>query len=150
MHYLVIIRHGEFTEGESKLNEKGKEQIQQLIPLLRDLHPVVHSSLGPRSIESAEIIAQELGIENEPKEIFGSNSRSLQSTHYSQAFLFLKEIKDNVVVVSKGEWADDFITYFSREYLHTEIAPISLERGSGVLINCERGEIARIPTSLTV
>lgn len=30
MNYLILVRHGEFDEGEENLNEKGREQIKNL------------------------------------------------------------------------------------------------------------------------
>lgn len=88
-------------------------------------------------------------MQNEPKEMFGSNLPSIESVHYAGALSFLKDKKEDVVIVSKGEWANDFITYFSREYLHKEITPLSLNRGNGILIDCKTGKITEIPLGLT-
>lgn len=138
MRYLAIIRHGEFTEGEAELNEEGRRQMRALVGRLKDLNPVVYSSLGPRSIESAHIIADGLAVsEPEAFEFFGSRAYSNEAEHYSAALSFLKNIDENVVIVTKGEWADDFVPYFAKEYLHENVAPVSLGRGEGVLVNCK-------------
>lgn len=131
MEYLAIIRHGEFNEGETSLNEKGRAQITSLIPLLKRLNPTLYSSVGPRAIESANLLAKGLGIKSNTLECFGSNSRSSESLSYQTAYDILDNIERNVVIVSKGEWANNFISFFCQRALNLKLSPMQLERGRG-------------------
>lgn len=145
MQYLAIIRHGEFTEGESRLNAKGRMQMDKLAPLLSELNPVICSSVGPRSIESARLLASRLVKECKAFEFFGSSARSGEEVFYPKAFDFINETTGNIVIVTKGEWADDFIPYFFDKKFGTQLISASMERGGGVLINCENGNLAELP-----
>ena len=145
MQYLAIIRHGEFTEGELKLNAKGRKQMDKLFPLLSELNPAIYSSVGPRSIESAKLLASHLVKECKAFEFFGSSARSGEEVFYPKAFDFINEANENIVIVTKGEWANDFIPYFFNKKFGTQLIPTSLERGEGVLINCENGDLTKLP-----
>jgi phosphohistidine phosphatase SixA len=144
MRYLAIIRHGEFTQGESKLNAEGRKQMGRLALLLYELNPIFYSSVGPRSIESAELLASHFKKVPQPFEFFGSNARFGEYVFYPEAFRFINEITESVVVVSKGEWANEFITFFYEKKFGTKPAIVPLERGTGVLINCENGDLIEL------
>jgi hypothetical protein len=131
MRYLAVIRHGEFNEGEAKLNEKGKEQIRSLIPSLRDLNFKIYSSLGPRSIESATILAEGLGTSISPMEIFGDMNQ------LEKAAEFIAAQKENVVIVTKGEFANPLVSLFLRQYLRQAINLAPMAKGEGILIDVE-------------
>lgn len=145
MKYLAIIRHGDSGPGHTNLNDKGKDQMRRIASQIKDIEPAIFSSPGPRAIESAQIIAGELGSETGAKAFFGSRTRGQEALNYPAALAFLKNSDANVAVVTKGEWANDFISYFRKEYLNTETSPVFLERGEGVLIDCKSGVIARLP-----
>lgn len=145
MKYLAIVRHGEFSEGETKLNKIGKEQMLNLVPLLEPLNPCVYSSTGPRSIESASILAEVLNKEFEPIQFFGSRTRGEEVQSYRDAYRFLDVRIENVLVVTKGEWANEFIPYFCKKALNLDVSVYSLERGTGVLIDCGKKILKPLP-----
>ena len=135
MNNLFVVRHGDFDIGSTKLNEKGKAQIERIAKLLQDKEVAVYSSLGPRSIESAEIIARLLQVNYKQKEVFGSNSKINQNIFYKRAVNYLKRVNSDVVIVTKGEYATNFIKYFSKRYLGTSFPKQTLKTGQGVVIN---------------
>lgn len=137
MNNLFVIRHGDFDIGSTKLNEKGKAQIERIAKLLKNKGVTVYSSLGPRSIESAEIIARLLQVNNKPKEIFSSNTKMNQGVFYKKAVGYLEDIDGDVVIVTKGEYATNFIKYFGKKYLDISFPKQTLKRGQGVVINCQ-------------
>ena len=128
MEFLILIRHGEFDEGEEKLNASGREQIQNLAAKIKGYSPKIYSSLGPRSIESATILAKEWRSEVTSLDLFHSieNAR--------EAFDLLKQSNENVVIVSRGEFVTPFAAYFARDLgIYTQIKPIP--KGDGLLID---------------
>ena len=145
MKYLAIIRHGEFTEGETTLNEKGRAQITSLVPILKQLNPKIYSSVGPRSIESANLIADKLHITNHALECFGSNTRSSENIYYQSAYDLLSKVEGNVVIVTKGEWANDFISFFCNKAMNIKVGQFQVERGRGVLVDCLNKKVTPLP-----
>ena len=145
MNYLAIIRHGEFDGGETKLNEIGKKQMADLVSIITPLKPQGFSSIGPRSVERANILARELHTRFESFEFFGSSSREGETRYYLHAYNFLDTLSENAVIVTKGEWANEFIPYFCKKALNIDVLAYSLERGTGVLIDCKEKLLEHIP-----
>ncbi|MES2006806.1 MAG: histidine phosphatase family protein [Patescibacteria group bacterium] len=138
MKYLILIRHGEFNEGEEKLNEKGREQIKNLAVKIKDLEPKIYSSLGPRSVESATILAEALKSESTSLELF-------HSIDYAREVLtLLKQIEENVVIVSRGEFVTPFAVYFTKEVFGKELEIEPIMKGEGVVFDVEFGTYAII------
>ncbi len=147
MKQLIMVRHGESDLGSQELNSRGREQIQSLALHLRGLRPLVLSSMGPRSIESATILARELGSMVVSNEFFGSSRREDQANYYLSAVTFLEQETaqdDTVIIVTKGEYITDFIPFFGDRYLGV-IFPISeLQHGKAVMIDCVSRTISEI------
>lgn len=131
MNHLILIRHGEFDKGEEKLNEKGKEQIKSLAAKVKDFNPKIYSSVGPRSVESAAILAKELESEATSLEIFHSVENA------GEVLWLLKQTQENVVIVSRGEFVTPFATYFAKEFLGKDIGIKPISKGSGLVIDIE-------------
>ncbi len=142
MKHLTIVRHGEFTAGEAKLNAVGIAQMNSVLVSIRHQDPLVYSSVGPRAKESAHIIAAGIGKQSEAFEHFGSNSNADESVYYQSAYEFLNKIDDNVIVFTKGEWIANFVPYFCKRALGLQIEPITLKRGESVQIDCITKEIS--------
>lgn len=145
MQKLIIIRHGTFDEGETVLNTEGRKQIEVLAPVLAELNPVIYSSVGPRAIESAAILASCLKRESYAFEFFGSHSRADEEKYYSEAFALIKDASENMVIVTKGEWANGFIPFFVEAVSGEDIDGVALERGEAVMIDCENGDFTQLP-----
>ncbi len=129
MYKLYIIRHGDFDAGTTRLNNAGKAQIMYIASVLQQENLLIFSSLGPRSTESAELLACLLAKNSTPKEIFGSNTKANQSIYYKKALNYIKKLKSDVVIVTKGEYANSFITYFGNQYLNKPFSKQNLKKG---------------------
>lgn len=76
MERLILIRHGETDKNiagrvhsshdPEELNEAGKQQLLQTVQRLKELSPVkIYSSKEKRAVQSAELLAQGLGLSTE-------------------------------------------------------------------------------------
>jgi phosphohistidine phosphatase SixA len=138
MKYLILIRHGEFDEGEEKLNEKGREQIKNLAAKVKEYNPKIYSSLGPRSVESAAILAEAVDSPCTSLDI-------LHSMDYAkEVFVLLKQTEGNIAIVSRGEFVTPFAAYFAQELLGKDIKIKAISKGSAVLMDIEAGTCATL------
>jgi len=117
---LFLIRHGDFDKGSTDLNKTGRNQALKVAKQIRKSNlnnrVRIYSSLGPRSIETTEIIASKLGVENRPKSVFGSNyhETTLQFSELAKrASDILRHDKRATIIVSKGE----FLLELSKFYM---------------------------------
>lgn len=136
MKSLILIRHGEFDEGKESLNERGNEQIKSLAAKIRGFEPEIYSSLGPRSVESAAILAKELGSDTTALDLFHSMDRA------PEVLELLKQSNKNIVIVSRGEFITPFAAYFAKEFLRKDIIIEPIIKGGGIVFNCPAKEIS--------
>lgn len=138
MRYLILIRHGEFDEGQETLNQKGREQIKNLVPKIKQFKPKIYSSLGPRSIESASILAGGLESQYIPLDIF----HSIDTTQ--EALIFLKQTEENIAVVSRGEFLNPFAAHLAKEFFDKGLSIRPILKGNGLIFDIKLGTYATI------
>lgn len=139
MEKLILARHGEFDPDTSVLNQRGIEQANALAHALKryvSQEIVLLSSTGPRAIETAEIIAKNLGLTTMAYEELGSTIRGQEKANYPAALeIIIKQTKPVVVVVTKGEFIKDFFDYFGREKLSIGFPEQKVEKGSALVLD---------------
>jgi phosphohistidine phosphatase SixA len=137
MNRLFLVRHGAYTPGQNFLNERGRKQTEQIT---KDLSSqvdkqavVVLSSTGPRSIETAQKIAAELGTIVEQNAALIAQGHSGES--FERAFLILRNQKTNdVVLVTNGKFISGFPDFVCRRLMNREFGTIPIEKGVAAIV----------------
>ncbi|NBD73454.1 hypothetical protein GVX82_00215 [Patescibacteria group bacterium] len=138
MRYLVVARHGEFNEGKSRLNDRGREQVRVLAEKLAGYEiGKVFSAMGPRSQESAGMVGRALDVAVHAQHCFGhADNEQDETDSFSEALALVRTQREGVLIVTKNEWAKHFIPFVANELLGTfQQNPIELERGEGVVFD---------------
>jgi hypothetical protein len=140
--HIVIARHGDFDEGESKLNANGRAQIEELADRLKARFGAndvaVYSSTGPRSKESAQLIAEKFNVESQELTEFSPVDRKKCHLQHPDAYQFL--VKQPVttqllIIVMAGEFAKGLFDYVGKEAWGIRFGERKLERGQGLVFN---------------
>lgn len=105
---LFLVRHGDFDLGSSSLNEKGREQsaiLADKINLQIQSEKIeVFSSDGPRSIQTAQIIASKLNISSMTSSLYGGKTEQVIIENCKKAAHQIKLSKANIIIVSRGKF----------------------------------------------
>lgn len=147
MRYLVVARHGEFNEGKSTLNDRGREQMRVLAEKLAgDEIGKIFSAMGPRSQESAHLLGNALDIPVISDTCFGcAGNEHDETASFPEALALVRTQSEGVLIVTKNEWAKHFIPFVANQLSGTfQQNPIELERGEGVVFDSKEKQTKQL------
>jgi len=147
---LIIIRHGHYDNGSESLSKYGKEQCKatagNIARLTREFSKIqIFTSDLPRSIETGEIVASELRID-EVKSLF-----DLRTEHYHSREevypVIEKRIKDEtelVIIVAHFEMPSGLVCSFINKKFGKELDPSISQNAKGYLCCMHTGSVSTI------
>ncbi len=118
---IFLVRHGDFDIDSLTLNQTRRNQALKVAKQIRkstlNNRVRIYCSFGPRSIETAKIIARVLGCKNLPDGLYGDKYKESVNElqiKAKQAFDQLKPSQKATIIVSKGE----FLLELSKLYMN--------------------------------
>ena len=159
---IILIRHGETNKNASEkihlvndpepLNELGRKQIQKTAEKLlgRKLHKI-YSSLEPRAIESAKIVASLNKIDHQSHKNLGERNWGV---HQSKFWLEIKEILDHMSIEKRHKWipkGGESWEQFEKKLTRAVHEIIKDNEGKTVVVVTHGGSLrAMMPTFLNI
>ena len=149
MSRLAIVRHGKYG-SDYRLNDQGRAQIQTLAERLNQSFDyeqeiaLVLSSIAPRAIDTAEIIAQILQAPVETHELLWSENSHPENLE--EAYKLVQSSRnraDLLVLVTHYEYTEELPALFGRRDLSQRFYQ-HVKKGEGIILNYRDKYIARI------
>lgn len=142
MKKLIIARHGAYGD-DLNLSPFGQQQMMSLAKQIKGHingdRVVILSSTAPRAQQSAEILAQHLGVIHQLHDLLWSDSDHPHDHH--EALKLVRTHKDSVdviVLVTHLEYGEEFPQFFSnRELNGTRMDGNGIGKGQAWIIDCE-------------
>ncbi|KKT26439.1 MAG: Protein containing Phosphoglycerate mutase // Nucleotidyltransferase [Parcubacteria group bacterium GW2011_GWA2_43_9b] len=144
MNFLVIVHHGDYDE-QHQITKKGRSNILGWVQQLRDLidgnRALLLSSTAKRASQSAQVIAESLGVPFEEHEILWADYMHSEDTKGLMALIDKrKDEAEIIILVTHLAYVDRFPLRFARDVLAIPVpdaghAPIPLS-GEAVAIDC--------------
>lgn len=136
MNTLILIRHGFYDDDSGNLNEYGKEQMENLAPKVQ---PFINgtvkllSSIAPRSIQSANIIAKILEIEVQRERILWSDNQ--HRCNFDKLYEIINSIKeDTVILMTHLEYTEGFPFFFLKKRTGSDHYYSNIDKGEAIVI----------------
>lgn len=149
MSRLAIVRHGDYGRDD-RLNERGRLQMQVLGTRLAQSFDteremaLVLSSIAPRAVDSAEILAGILKAPIEQHEVLWSEASHPEDLE--AAYKLVQSVRaraDLLVVVTHYEYAEELPGFIGQRDLKKPYWE-SFGKGEGVVLDFRSRNIARI------
>ena len=159
MDNLFSARHGSY-DGNYRISDEGREQILKLVDAIQEITGeqgvYLLSSIAPRAIDSANIIAEGFGIEiNIDPYLWSANDAPLGEESYMwnpdrrrllDVVQSREDEADNLIVVSHYGVAEDLVSgYMERGLVAGDLR--ELEYGEAINLNLADGTQRIIPSS---
>lgn len=148
MKKLIVFRHGAYDEKTGRLDEDGREWLvrvaERVKPHLEGRVRIL-SSTAPRAVDSAEVLAAQLGLEGVEQHLvlWSDNEHRMNLPGVGTLVFQCSFDVEVLILVTHLEYAESFPTYFAEEMLHSDIEPYQVSYGCARVIDCEeRTEIA--------
>lgn len=105
---VFLVRHGDFDIGDAHLNKNGRLQSERLAEKIKlavgNEMCIVHSSTGPRSIETAKIIASSFNIEVVVDDVYSGKTNLEIFTNAQKVTEQISQLNCYKVIVSRGKY----------------------------------------------
>lgn len=140
MKKLIIVRHGH--DIDDRISATGRAQIlrlsQALSPLVEiDGKVLVLTSIAPRGIDTANLIAEQFSLPVEPHEVFWSENSHRED--FNAALALIDKRADDVeilIVVTHYEYVKDFPKFYGDKRFGKHSIPSKLiEKGQAWIID---------------
>lgn len=138
---IAIVRHGEYG-SDSKLNERGRQQIQGLGEKLKETIgaeelALILSSTAARALESAEILANILGVSVAAHEVLWSENRHPED--FEAAYALVNSIRsraDVAILITHLEYTEGFPWFLGEKDLGVHFPyRCDVRKGEGIIID---------------
>lgn len=130
---LLTVRHGDYDSNMS-LSDLGVKQIYgisaKILPLVKGKTAIILSSPEERAVQSAAIIACQLGLELQEHDVLWSESRHPEN--FPEALKLVRSFMgkvDIIILVTHYEYVEYFPHYFAAEQLNTPIRSEVIRNG---------------------
>ena len=149
MHYLVVVRHGEYNKRTSHLNAAGRAQIRAVTSKISWLAPrprlKIFCSSAQRTRESATVISRGLGVEVAQRQFLRSMT-DLTERQIQQALSLVRrhQYLDMLVLITHLEFTRDLPDYVSREFFGIPFPRQEVAKGGAWLIDFEHRTIVQL------
>ena len=149
---VITCRHGSYARGrtpsEEKLTGYGKIQSERLAEAIREmvkdsLPVVLTTSDAPRAQETAKTIAARLGVEPVVLPILQEDRG--RGKRQAEEISKVSSNATSVVAVTHFESPSTIIDAFSSKYCGEGFAIDEIDKGQGLVLDTETGEIKQFP-----
>lgn len=149
MKYLVVVRHGEYSDG--RLNNRGRAQMgtlaEKLRPLTNGATVLILASTTDRARESARILSSffsSVGFFEEHEILWSENSHPEDLPGTLELVRSRKNEVDVLVLVTHYEYVVKFPAYFASEELGATMLSRLIGNGEAWVLDCSQKTLTHV------